>query len=127
MRIAVPLEGGLLSAHFGHCDRYAFVDVDPQTHEVLEETVLTPPPHEPGVLPAWVAEKGADAVITGGVGHRALQLFARHGVEVVTGAQPAPAAELATAFSRGELASGENACDHGHHRHRSRHGRGCQH
>ena len=124
MKIAVPLQDGVLSAHFGRCEEYAFVDLDPETHAVLEETVLAAPPHQPGVLPGWVAEHGADIVITGGVGPRALQLFAQHGVHVVTGAPQAGAAQLAEAYARGELASGGNVCDHGHGSH---HGGGCRH
>lgn len=112
MKVAVPLSGGVLSAHFGRCEAYAFVDVDPESHAVLSETVLDSPPHEPGVLPAWIAEQGADVVITGGVGRRAIQLFAQHGVEVVTGAPQVSASELASAYARGELSTSGNVCDH---------------
>jgi len=113
MRVAVPLQDGILSAHFGRCDAYAFVDVDPETHAVLDERILTSPPHQPGVLPAWVAQMGADVVITGGMGPRAAQLFEFHGVDVVMGAPQSKAAELATAYAKGELESRDNTCDGG--------------
>ncbi len=28
MRFAVPLSGGMISPHFGHCEQFALIDVD---------------------------------------------------------------------------------------------------
>jgi len=28
MRYAVPISGGMLSQHFGHCDQFALIDVN---------------------------------------------------------------------------------------------------
>jgi predicted Fe-Mo cluster-binding NifX family protein len=53
-RIAIPLEGGILCSHFGHCEQFAIVDADDKT--ITAETLITPPPHEPGLLPGWLAE-----------------------------------------------------------------------
>lgn len=66
MRIAIPLTGGTLSAHFGHCESFALVDADPAEKKILGREDAVPPPHEPGVLPAWLAERGADMIIAGG-------------------------------------------------------------
>jgi len=33
MKIAIPLAGGKLSAHFGHCQEFAIIDADPATCE----------------------------------------------------------------------------------------------
>lgn len=54
-KIAIPLENGRLCAHFGHCQQFSIVDVD--NNAIVSETRVTPPPHEPGLLPAWLAEK----------------------------------------------------------------------
>ena len=70
--------------HFGHCEQFALVDVDedgPQAAEAPRS--LTPPPHEPGLLPRWLHEQGADVVIAGGMGQRAQQLFAQSGIRVL--------------------------------------------
>ena len=115
MRIAIPLENGTLAAHFGRCDAYAFVDVDEASGEIRTTTILESPPHQPGVLPAWVARQGARVVIAGGMGPRAIQLFGSHGVEVVLGAPQAPPDQLAGALLRGELQATGNPCDHGEH------------
>ena len=89
MRIAIPICEGVLSMHFGHCERFALVDIDPETKTIAGTTSVEPPPHEPGLLPGWLAERGVDLVIAGGMGVRAQQLFAQAGVNVITGAPAA--------------------------------------
>jgi ATP-binding protein involved in chromosome partitioning len=71
MRIAIPVTEGKLSAHFGHCEEFAVVDVDEQTREIAGVAKLLPPAHEPGVLPKWLSEQKADVIIAGGMGQRA--------------------------------------------------------
>ncbi|NLF18973.1 MAG: ATPase, partial [Lentisphaerae bacterium] len=31
MRLAIPIADGRLSLHFGHCESFALIDVDPAT------------------------------------------------------------------------------------------------
>jgi len=112
MKIAVPLVDDVLCMHFGHAEQFAFVDVDPDARTVGDIETLAPPPHEPGVLPAWLAKQGAGVIIAGGMGQRAQQLFAEHGIEVVAGASPAAPDQLAQAYLAGDLETGPNACDH---------------
>jgi predicted Fe-Mo cluster-binding NifX family protein len=112
MKIAIPLAGGKLSLHFGHCERFALVDVDPAEKKILKREDVVAPPHEPGLLPRWLAERGASVVITGGMGQRAQQLFAQHGISVVLGA-PADAPErIVSDYLAGTLQLGNNVCDH---------------
>jgi hypothetical protein len=40
-----------------------------------EKETLAHPPHEPGVLPSWLHELGADVIIAGGMGQCASSLF----------------------------------------------------
>ncbi len=112
MRIAIPLQDGVLSAHFGRCQAYAFIDTNPETKALTRQTVITSPPHQPGALPVWVAEHGADVVITGGMGPRAIELFQQHGVDVVLGAPSDEPEKVAEAYLRGDLTTTENVCDH---------------
>ncbi len=111
MIIAVPLASGKLCQHFGHCESFAVMDVDSEGH-VLTKNELVPPPHEPGVLPAWLHSLGVEHVIAGGMGSRAQGIFSENGISVTVGAPAAAPEDLALAFSRGELKSGENVCDH---------------
>ena len=112
MKIAVPLSGGRLSPHFGHCEAFALVEADPGTGTVVKEGVVGAPPHQPGLLPGWLGGMGVDVVIAGGMGRRALSLFADHGIEVVVGAQGGLPRDLATAYLEGTLTTGDNVCDH---------------
>lgn len=113
-RIAIPCEGQRVSAHFGHAPQFMFIDVDDQGQIVKSET-LDAPPHEPGLLPRWIAEQKATAVLAGGMGGRARELFAQHGIEVVVGAPADDPQTAATAYAQGQLRTSDNTCDHGRH------------
>jgi len=112
MRIAIPLTAGRLALHFGHCEQFAVVDVDAQSKSIKGQELLSPPGHEPGVLPQWLAGIQVTLVIAGGMGQRAQQLFVQNGIEVVCGAPAGSPEEIATQYLRGQLALGENICDH---------------
>jgi ATP-binding protein involved in chromosome partitioning len=112
MRIAIPITDGKLSAHFGHCEEFALVDVNEQTREIANVAKLQPPAHEPGVLPKWLSEQKADVIIAGGMGQRAQQLFAQNNIRVVVGASDQHPEELVTAYLNDTLETGNNICDH---------------
>jgi len=109
-KIAIPLENGRLCSHFGHCEQFAIIDVENDI--ITKEELLTPPPHEPGLLPAWLAQKGVTDVIAGGMGQRALDLFAAQQIHVNVGAQPKNPADLVNEWINKTLQTGANVCDH---------------
>ncbi len=113
MKIAIPVAEGKLCMHFGHCEVFAIVEVDPDAKTIIGTELLTPPPHEPGVLPPWVAEQGAKLVIAGGMGGRAIQLFQQAGVQVVTGAPAVEPEKVIMDYLNTSLITGDNACGHG--------------
>jgi Mrp family chromosome partitioning ATPase/predicted Fe-Mo cluster-binding NifX family protein len=112
MRIAIPVTDGKLSAHFGHCEEFAVVDVDEQTRQIANVAQLLPPAHEPGVLPKWLAGQKADVIIAGGMGQRAQQLFAQNNIKVIVGASARDPVQLAKDYLDDTLEIGANACDH---------------
>lgn len=112
MKIAIPVANEKLCMHFGHCETFAVLTVDPQTKKITGRENLIPPPHEPGVLPRWLGEQKVNVIIAGGMGQRAQQLFSEQNIAVVVGSPAGTPAELATAFLSGTLVSGANACDH---------------
>lgn len=112
MKIAIPTAERRLCMHFGHCEQFAFVSVDPETKAITGTDYLTPPPHEPGVIPKWVADNGGTLVIAGGMGQRAVQIFNQHNVDVVVGAAPDSPENIVAAYLSGSLQTGQNACDH---------------
>jgi predicted Fe-Mo cluster-binding NifX family protein len=112
MKIAIPVTGGVLSAHFGHCEQFALFTVDDTSRTIGEPQVLPAPPHEPGMLPRWLHEQGATVIIAGGMGGRAQGLFAEAGIQVVVGAPVAAPEAVARGFLDGTLRPGANICDH---------------
>ena len=111
-RFAVPMSDGVLCPHFGHCQEFALIDVDKASNAVLATTVIPAPEHEPGLLPAWLADRGATFIIAGGMGSKAQQLFAEQGVTVVTGAPMEAAETVVQQYLAGSLVTGDNGCDH---------------
>ena len=109
-RIAIPLENGILCAHFGHCEQFAIIDAEDKS--IVKESLITPPPHEPGLLPGWLATKGVTDVIAGGMGQRAIGLFNQQKINVFVGAQIKDPKELVSDLLNDTLAAGANYCDH---------------
>jgi len=112
IRVAIPLAAGKMSMHFGHCEQFALLDVDPESKEILGKEVVDAPEHEPGLLPRWLSEHGASLIIAGGMGRRAQDLFAQQNIEVVIGAPRLEPEQLVMDYLNGKLKVGENICDH---------------
>ena len=112
MKIAIPLSEGKLAMHFGHCERFALVDVDPAKKTILKREDIDAPPHQPGLLPPWLAERGANMILAGGMGQRAQDLFAQQGIQVVIGVPSEAPERLVADYLAGTLQGGENICDH---------------
>lgn len=109
--IAVPVnEDGILDAHFGHCKYFALLEVD--ENKIISEEIVQPPPHEPGLLPKWLAQKGTTDVLAGGMGNRAIQHFNREKINVYVGAPKLNARELVTGFINNSVTFSANYCDH---------------
>jgi len=112
MKIAIPVAEGKLSLHFGHSEQFALFEVDEQRKKIMSTRMVTPPPHEPGVLPRWLHKEGANVIIAGGMGQRAQALFAEQGIKVVVGAPAESPETLASQYLAGTLVCGANVCDH---------------
>ena len=112
MKVAIPVVNGMLSTHFGHSEQFALFDVDTDAKTIVNRRTLTPPPHEPGVLPRWLHEQQANVIITGGMGSRAQSLFAQNGIQVVVGAASADPERVVLDYLEGSLQTGDNVCDH---------------
>ena len=98
--------------HFGHCERFALVDVDASAKTIVRREDIDAPPHQPGLLPPWLAEKGVTTIIAGGMGQRAHGLFAEQGVQVIVGAPAEAPEKLISDYLNGMLIPGDNICDH---------------
>ena len=108
--LVVPVSDGKLSSHFGHCEQFAFIET--QNGKIVKTEMRNPPAHEPGVLPKWLQEQGADVAIVGGMGGNAQQLLQDNGIEVIMGAPKDSPESLANQYLTNTLIAGENRCDH---------------
>jgi len=110
MKFAIPTVNNQLTAHFGHCEKFAIVLVE--DNKVIHEEFISPPVHQPGVYPRFLAEQGVDMIIAGGMGQRALDLFAQNNIEVHMGVNMGSPKELIEDYLNNRLDTGKNLCDH---------------
>jgi ATP-binding protein involved in chromosome partitioning len=112
MRVAIPINDGKLCQHFGHCETFAVIDTEGDANKPFKRQDVTPPPHEPGVLPKWLHEMGVNVIIAGGMGQHAHRLFDQNQIEVVIGAPVDTPENLVSAYLNKTLQTGDNTCDH---------------
>lgn len=92
MRIAVSSDtdrslDSSVSHHFGRCPYFTVVDVDNgciESFQVVENPFFSS--HAPGQVPSFIRELGADVMIAGGMGRRAIAMFRDFGIDCATGA-----------------------------------------
>jgi ATP-binding protein involved in chromosome partitioning len=112
MRFAIPVSGGVVSPHFGHCEQFALIDVDEATKTIVRKQLVASPGHQPGLLPVWLAEEGVSAVLAGGMGSRAQALFQENHIDVIVGVMESDPEKAVLNYLSGNLATGGNVCDH---------------
>ncbi len=112
MKIAVAAMGTTVAGHFGHCEN--FILFDAEDGKIVNVQTVPNPGHRPGFLPNFLADNGAEVIISGGMGGGAVDIFNERGVEVIVGAQ-GDAQAAVEAYLRGELVSTGSVChEHAH-------------
>ena len=109
-RIAVAAEddGGLqanVSAHFGRCPYYTMVEVEGKeiTLSYRVENPFQNSHGSEGEVPNFIRSQGADVIIAGGMGQRAIGFFNEFGIETVTDAT-GKVKDVVEAYLQGNLA-----------------------
>ena len=115
-KVAVPMENGMLCAHFGHCEKFYIATLEDA--KIKNEIEITPPEHQPGLYPKWIKAQGVSCVIAGGMGEKAITLFNEQNINVFVGAPIKQASELVADFIASKLSLDANYCDHENHQHR---------
>ena len=122
MRIAISAESNngfesTVGQHFGRCPYFAFVDIEGK--EIKGINVIVNPffaGHEVGQVPGFIHEQGADVMLSGGMGGRAIQFFTQFGIDTATGAN-GTVKQAVTEFLAGKLrgtAPCAESVEHGH-------------
>jgi len=112
MRYAVPVSGGMVATHFGHCEHFALIDVDEGSKAIIKKELIPSPEHQPGLLPEWLAGQGVSVVIASGMGSRAQTLFGQNRIQVIIGAMESDPEKAVLDYLNGVLATGDDICDH---------------
>ncbi|MHA1339057.1 MAG: NifB/NifX family molybdenum-iron cluster-binding protein [Promethearchaeota archaeon] len=114
MKIAIAVENGMVSQHFGRTPQFLFVDIE-NNKVVSKELKNNPayPNHRPGEVPQFVSKNGANWIIAGGMGPMAVNLFKQNGIEVVLGIS-GTVEEVIQKILNGTLEGGESLCQHAH-------------
>lgn len=92
MRIAVSCDtnnglDSVVAGHFGRCPFFALVDVEDsqvRSFKLVENPFFRQ--HEPGQVPGLIQGYGADVMLAGGMGRRAVMIFEQAGIAIATGA-----------------------------------------
>ncbi|NCB51252.1 MAG: dinitrogenase iron-molybdenum cofactor [Clostridia bacterium] len=112
MKIAVASEGKIVTGHFGHCTNFMIYDAE--NGNILSEESIPNPGHRPGFLPNFLADRGVNVIVSGGMGGGAVDIFNERNVEVVIGASGD--AKLAVErYLRGELKTTGSICHEHQH------------
>ncbi len=114
MKIAVASMGNIVAGHFGHCENFTIFETEGNTIKSSES--IPNPGHKPGFLPNFLADRGVEVIIAGGMGGGAVDIFNERGVEVIVGATGDVTAAV-QAFLSGNLVSTGSVCHEHEHAH----------
>lgn len=114
MKLAIAAQGDQVAQHFGHCESFVFFDVE--DGRIAGQTRVDNPGHKPGFLPNFLADRGAQVVVSGGMGGGAVDIFAERGVQVIVGVE-GDVQDAALRFARGQLESTGQVCSAHEHEH----------
>ncbi|MCF0228584.1 MAG: FKBP-type peptidyl-prolyl cis-trans isomerase [Parasporobacterium sp.] len=112
MKIAVTYDNGQVYQHFGHTESFKIYDVE--DGKVTCSEVVSADGQGHGAVAGFLAAKGIEAVICGGLGAGAQAALADAGIEVCSGVS-GDADEAVQAYINGELISEGINCDHNDH------------
>jgi predicted Fe-Mo cluster-binding NifX family protein len=104
---------GEVSHHFGRCPAYVLAEVEGDRitgHKVAENPHFNS--HQPGQMPNFIKNLGADVILAGGMGPMAINMFNSMGIEVATGAV-GKVENVLGAYLKGEV-KGIFPCSHNH-------------
>lgn len=80
---AISADGDSVSPHFGRCPSYVIVEL--KDSKILKKNVINNPGHRTGYIPKFLNELGVNFIISGGMGHRAKDLFREFGIGTILG------------------------------------------
>ena len=107
MKIAISTDSGSVSPHFGRAPEFTIIEIE--NDKFVGKKVLPNPGHSVGSIPRFINEQGATCMITGGMGHRAMQFFSDYGIEIIVGVT-GKIDDVIKKILNGTLEGGESLC-----------------
>jgi predicted Fe-Mo cluster-binding NifX family protein len=101
-----------VSGHFGHCDGFTVYTIE--NNKVESKEFLESPRHETGVLPTFLADNNVNAIVSGGMGGRAQDMFTAKNIEVIVGVS-GNIDDVIDTYLKDELKSTNSICEEHEH------------
>ena len=109
-KIIFPTNDGInVEEHFGHCKKFAVCLIE--NEEIVSVNLIQAPEHQPGLLPKFLGKQGANVIITGGMGQRAINLFKEQGIDVILGSE-GKIEDVLHKYLNSNLVSKGSGCQH---------------
>jgi len=109
-KIALPVEGNILSPHFDHCQYFKIYNVENQL--VINEELIKAPVHKLTLLPYWLADHNVTDVITDVIRHKTIEILNQYKINVFVGVRIKDPNELVKNYLEGTLETNGNLFDH---------------
>ncbi len=110
MKIAISTDGNFVSSHFGRCPSFTILTIE--NGKLISKEIIDNPGHHPGFLPEFLSKRGVEYIVAGGMGQRALMLFADKAIKDILGVSGS-IDEVIDKILKGTLKGAESLCKPG--------------
>jgi predicted Fe-Mo cluster-binding NifX family protein len=115
MKIAMPVENGILFGHFGGAPKFEVFTLN-EENKIVNRELLNPPQHGDCNFAAWLKGFDVNVMIVSGIGQGAINHFQEMKIEVFAGAENKKTEELINDYINNSLKLSEVSCNHDHHK-----------
>jgi predicted Fe-Mo cluster-binding NifX family protein len=107
MLYAIPTDNEQVSAHFGRAPSYTLVNIE--EGKLIDKKTIPNPGHSTGTIPKYLSDLKVNAIITGGMGHRAVDLCNQFNIDTIQGIS-GPISNVIEEVLKGTLKGGNSLC-----------------
>ncbi len=104
-KFAIPVKDEVVSDDFRKAKEFCFIDVTDR--QIQSKKILASPIHDPGIIPAWLAENRVTHVFAVDIGKLAIEILNDYKIEVIWGVPNEKPEYLVNGYLDSQLASGQ--------------------